>query len=94
MLCYGAGVALVLWSTQVNNRGVATAQLQVRAHRDTWWGLVGLIPLVNLALERLTIMRHGSGRRGGSSGDGGSQWQHQQHQQQPLPDIEGLEEML
>jgi ABC-type uncharacterized transport system ATPase component len=65
----------VMGKVQVNNRGVASMNVQVRAARDTWLGLVGLVPLVTLAWEKIAMWR---GR--------GQQRQQQQQQQQQEED--------
>jgi hypothetical protein len=69
---------------QVNSRGVASLALQLRSDRPQWWGLVGLVPLLNLGWQ--TLQSKLSGRRG--EGDAGEvdgaegAWDEQQQQQQ------------
>jgi hypothetical protein len=63
---------------QVNTRGVASVGLQLRSDAPQWWGLAGLIPLVNLGLDALRsaaagLRGGGNGGGGGSADDGG--WQ-------------------
>lgn len=76
---------------QVNSRGVASLALQLRSDRPQWWGLAGLVPLVNLGLDAL---RYALSRRRGEKGQEGGQaegasWDEQQ-QQQYMPELAQL----
>jgi hypothetical protein len=77
---------------QVNSRGVASLALQLRSDRPQWWGLAGLVPLVNLGLDALRYAL--SARRRGEEGQEGGEaegpsWDEQQ-QQQYMPELAQL----
>ena len=76
----------VMGKLQVNNRGVASMNVQVRAARDTWLGLVGLVPLVTLVWEKV------SGWRGRGQQQQQQQAQGQYHAQQQRQRADGEEE--
>jgi hypothetical protein len=75
----------------VNSRGVASLALQLRSDRPQWWGLAGLVPLVNLGWEAVRgalARRRGEGGQG-QEGGADRQWDEQQ-QQQYMPELAQL----
>lgn len=80
---------------QVNSRGVASLALQLRSDRPQWWGLAGLVPLVNLGLDAvryaLSTRRRGEeeGQQDGKA-EGASWDEQQQQQQQYMPELAQL----
>lgn len=81
---------------QINSRGVASLAVQLRSDRPRWWGLAGLVPLINLGLDAVrSALARRRGEGGGEDGDGQAgdaeqqAWDEQQ-QQQFMPELAQL----
>lgn len=56
---------------QINNKGHGQLSVHVKSNEHHWWGLVGLVPLFNLAVDMLMSGRsdkkHGGGQQSSSA---------------------------
>lgn len=70
---------------QINSRGVASLAVQLRSDQPQWWGLAGLIPLINLGwgAVRSALARHNGDAGGGLEEAGEAGWEEQQQQYMP-----------